>query len=297
MSRLGDQEYGRLNGSCYNPYGPSSENSKPMADREKLSGVAEKESSSDTSRTHSTSPPWVSGGTDHYSNDSVNMGTNINDANSSGLDGGGGDGRKETDVSESSNSSSGGVPGSGNGGMIQSDNMAGNGRSESYESDDDRGIESEEKKRAFGHRGGRNGGGGSNGSKETSAKSKMQEEDDEATDSADEGEGEEDTPNSMIMDFNPPSIPHSNHSSASEGGSISGPSRGAPSTQFPSGGGFTIGSRSSSSSSGNGGGSSNNRASLRGGPTNTSNTNHYEEGDGLEESLPLLSTPMHGKSP
>ena len=310
MSRLGDQEYSRLNGSCYNPYGPASESTKALADQEKLTSAAEKDSCSDTSRTCSSSPPWVPSGAELYGKDAIAVGSGIGDNSSSGGEGSGG-GKKEKSSSESGNSSSGvasrsGNVGGGGGslGGVHSDGRAGNGRSGSYESEDDRDGDGDEKKRTFGHRGDRDGGGGggragvsSNGSKEPTTKSKLQEEDDEATDSADEGEGEEDTPNSMIMDFNPPSIPQSNHSSASEGGSILGPSRGAPSSQFTSGG-FTMGSRSNSSSSSNGGGGGtvSSRSGLRG-PVNASGANHYEESGRLETSSPLLSTPLRVKSP
>jgi len=303
MSRLGEQDYGRRNGTCFPPYAPSSDGSKPMEESEKTdldSSAMDKDTSSDSSRTRSSSPPWVLVGENYSNRDSIPTGSS---GAADGVAATAGEGTR--DKKEAPRSESGSSMGSSNtflGSLasgVRSDGIAGNGRSRSFDSEDDRVSESSKKKKPHRHRGG-----SSNGNKETSTKSKMQDEDDEATDSADEGEEEEDTPNSMIMDFNPPSVPHSNHSSTSDGvpptfsaGPSGGNARG-PTSQFSSGGSFR--SNSSSSTSGLGvGGTGNGRSSgNRTGTTPSSqSSNHYEENGTMEDTPSLLSVPLREKSP
>lgn len=304
MSRLGDQEYGMLNGSCFSPYGTASDGVNAVGDKEKMAS-SDKDSGSDSSRTRSSSPPWVPG-SENFVKDNMSVGSVGSDAGSMGEVGGAG---KETGASDAGSMLPSVVGGGGRSvslpagslsGGQRSDSRAGNGqRSGSCNSEEDTSIESDKKKKvggAYAVGGDLDGSAGGDSSivgKETSSKTKLQEEDDEATDSADEGEGEEDTPNSMIMDFNPPSIPQSNHSSASEGG---GPSGGRAPGSFTMG---TTGSRNNSSSSitNNGGvAGAGSRVSHRTtvvGQISSNGSNHYEENGGVENSP---SAPSRDKS-
>ena len=302
MNRLGEQDYGRLNGTCYPPFAPSSDGVKPLDENEKTdldSSAMDKDTSSDSSRTRSSSPPWVG---ENYGRENLPAGPSGAD----GITAGEGTTRDKKEVV--ARSESGVSMGTGNtflvglGGGVRSDGIAGNGRSGSFDSEDDRVSESSKKKRPHRHRGER--GGSSNGNKETSAKSKMQDEDDEATDSADEGEEEEDTPNSMIMDFNPPSVPHSNHSGVSDGvpptfsSGLSGGNARGPTSQFSSGGSFRSSSSSSASGMGVAGtGNGRSNGNKTGATPSQSNCNHYEENGTIEDSSSLLSVPIREKSP
>ena len=120
--------------------------------------------------------------------------------------GGSGSGKKQKSGSESSNSSS-QQSGSGS----RSGRKTGSSRSHSGSSDGsgNEGDDDEGKRRHPRH------GGSERPSKDL--KLKLVDEDDEATDSADEGVDGDNTPNSMVVDFNSPSGPQSNKSGAEDG--------------------------------------------------------------------------------